>query len=763
MTRPVPRPRLRVEPLEDRAVPAYGLDPSFGDGGRFIGTDLPGVGIGHQVVPLPDGDLLVPVTGNVMSFPNSAFGVIRLNPDGTPDAAFGANGFAAIPSLPGWTYFDEAELVVQADGRIVVGTVAIDESMGYQSRFFVAARLNPDGTLDATYGAGGLARASSGGSFSWFEGMAAGPGGSVVLAATAETVWAVARLTVDGVPDPTFGSNGEAFVHAGGHLISGSVDVADVAVDAAGRVVLGGTVPAGSDVPIGGGNDGVVVRLNADGTLDTTFDGDGILPLGLGQRDPAVYPGVPYASVHAVEVMPDGRIVALALSNHAYSPDGYSGALTIARLNVDGSYDTTFDGDGRRDLFGFVVGDILPHFGLALDAAGRVFVSGTTYTEWMNWDFGVAALRPDGSTDTDFTGGWEHLAVPLNSATSNAESSVAIAALPDGRVALVGMVGSIGSSDLAMVMLVEGGTPIPQQPPQTPPWTPPPMTPQPPAPPLPPVAPLPSPPEPPAPVPGPLPTADLDGDGTDDTLAVEGSQFQIVSDSDGSVPVDGFAPYEASFMGGIAALLADLDGDGRAEVVTAPNDGGSARIQVFAFEAGRLVQRDNFFAFPDDGNYRGGASIAVGDVNGDGRLDLIVGAGNGGGPRVAVFDGWGLLSNAANPARLVADFFAFADPNFRSGVSVAAQDLDFDGRADVAAGAGAGGAPRVAAFGGAALVAGGEVTPLYDGFYGADLTSRNGVDLAAELADGRTLVLGATEAGDPMLYTAEEPLPLPAE
>jgi uncharacterized delta-60 repeat protein len=750
MTRPVLRPRLHVESLEDRAVPAYGLDPSFGDGGRLVGTDLPGVGIGHLVVPLPDGDLLVPVTGNGMSSPDSAFGVIRLNPDGTLDAAFGASGFAAIPSLPGWTYFDEAELVVQADGRIVVGTVVIDESMGYQSRYFVAARLNPDGTLDTTYGTGGLARASSGGSFSWFEGMAAGPGGSVVLAATAETVWAVARITVDGVPDPTFGSVGQAVVHAGGHLISGSIDVADVAVDAAGRVVLGGTVPARSDVPIGGGNDGAVVRLNADGTLDTTFDGDGIRPLGLGQRDPEVYPGVPYASVHAVEVMPDGRIVALALSNHAYSPDGYSGALTIARLNVDGSSDTTFDGDGRRDLFGFVVGDILPHFGLALDAAGRVFVSGTTYIEWLNWDFGVVALRPDGSTDADVTGGWDHLAVSLDAASSPKESSVAIAVLPDGRVALVGMVGGVISSDLAMVMLVEGGTPIPQRPPQTPPWTPPPMTPQPPAPPPPGLTEL----------PGPPPVADLDGDGADDTLAVEGSRLQIVSESDGSVPVDGFAPYEASFTGGIAALLADLDGDGRAEVVTAPNDGGSARIQVFAFVAGRLVQRDNFFAFPDDGNYRGGASIAVGDVNGDGRLDLIVGAGSGGGPRVAVFDGWGLLGNVVNPARLVADFFAFDDPNFRGGVSVAAQDLDSDGRADVAAGAGAGGAPRVAAFGGAALVAGGEVTPLYDGFYGTDVSSREGVDLAAELEGGRVLVLRTGAAGEPALDAIDAPIPV---
>jgi len=109
-----------------------------------------------------------------------------------------------------------------------------------------------------------------------------------------------------------------------------------------------------------------------------------------------------------------------------------------------------------------------------------------------------------------------------------------------------------------------------------------------------------------------------------------------------------------------------------------------------------------FLGIPDPA-FRGGTRAAVGDVTGDGVPDLVVAAGVGGGPRVTVWDGAGI---AAGTPRTVADFFAFED-TVRTGATVAVGDVDGDGVADLLFGAGPGGGPRVREYSGAALFAGG--------------------------------------------------------
>jgi hypothetical protein len=146
-----------------------------------------------------------------------------------------------------------------------------------------------------------------------------------------------------------------------------------------------------------------------------------------------------------------------------------------------------------------------------------------------------------------------------------------------------------------------------------------------------------------------------------------------------------------------------------------------------------LTERNSFYAY--DPSFRGGVNVAAGDVTGDGVPDLIAGAGVGGSPHVAVFDG--------ATGRLVRSFFAF-DDSFRDGVNVAAGDTDGDGRAEVIAGAGVGGAPQVGVFDGLT----GAVRFVFDAF---DPTSRGGVTVAAGDADGDGLaeVIAGTGPGLP--------------
>jgi hypothetical protein len=166
----------------------------------------------------------------------------------------------------------------------------------------------------------------------------------------------------------------------------------------------------------------------------------------------------------------------------------------------------------------------------------------------------------------------------------------------------------------------------------------------------------------------------LNGDGAPDLVYATGPGGDEVRLIDGKTGADllsdgTFTPYEASFTGGLYVAAGDFDRDGVAEIVVSPDVGGSARVQIFSLENRALVQKDNFFAI-DDPAFRGGCRVAVGfitgDFNGDGVPDLAVGAGTGGGPRVALFDGTGLLHHHEAPRKLVGDFFAFPDsPDFR--------------------------------------------------------------------------------------------------
>jgi hypothetical protein len=146
--------------------------------------------------------------------------------------------------------------------------------------------------------------------------------------------------------------------------------------------------------------------------------------------------------------------------------------------------------------------------------------------------------------------------------------------------------------------------------------------------------------------------------------------------------------YDVGFTGGVYVAVADVNHDGFADIITGAGAGGGPNVKVFSGKDGSLLT--SFFAYTT--SFTGGVRVAGGDVNGDGFADIITGAGPGGGPHVKVFNG-------ANPNKLLASYFAYA-PSFTGGVFVAAGDTNGDGRADIVTGAGAGGGPHVQVFDG---------------------------------------------------------------
>ncbi len=226
-------------------------------------------------------------------------------------------------------------------------------------------------------------------------------------------------------------------------------------------------------------------------------------------------------------------------------------------------------------------------------------------------------------------------------------------------------------------------------------------------------------------------SADVTGDMVPDLIVGAGpggGPDVRVFDGATGLQVRQFFAFEGTFTGGVYVASGDVNADGFADIAISADLGGGPRVRVLSGKDGTVLAD---FLGIDDPNFRGGTRIAIGDVSGDTVPDLIVAAGFGGGPRVAIFDGTTLRPNLT-PMRVKNDFFAF-ESTLRNGTFVAVGDVDGDGRGDVIVGAGPGGAPRVVAFGGVQ-------DSLIASFFAGDLNNRGGVPVAARNVDADTKV-----------------------
>lgn len=192
----------------------------------------------------------------------------------------------------------------------------------------------------------------------------------------------------------------------------------------------------------------------------------------------------------------------------------------------------------------------------------------------------------------------------------------------------------------------------------------------------------------------------------------------------------------ATFTGGVAVASGDINGDGFSDMITGAGPGGSPLVKVWSGRNGQLIRSFNAF----DPGFRGGVSVATGDVNGDGRADIIVGTGPGVATRVKAFDG---LTGA-----VLRDFSPFSR-FFKGGVRVAAADFTGDKRADIVVAAGPGGGPVVQIYNSASA----ENTLIFSQ-NGLDAGFTGGVYIAAGdiTGDGRPdLIVGSGEGGPPIV------------
>ena len=405
------------------------LDPTF-DGDGIVVTDHDEFEQVHAIVIQPDGKIVAAglsgILHDTVQEPTRMM-VARYNVDGSLDSTFGSGG---IVTTEVGTYARAWAVALQADGKIVVG----GRGGTFLQANFALVRYNANGSLDNTFGGGGIVTKSFGG-FSQITGVAVQADGKIVVSGDAPgagsfSMFTVARYNTSGSLDPAFDGDGVSQPVPIGFQISPTVTARGLALQLDQKILVAGVCVFGSTLK------SCTSRYNnSDGSLDNTFDGDGLVATDFDSSVGSVAEGV--------KVQPDGKIV---VAGQAFTTNGVIPAL--ARYNADGSLDAGFDGDGRVTTPNSLQLEVEA---LALQSDGKIVVVGRGFTSSPFFS-AITAVRydPNGSLDSTFgSGGF----VTTFVGTSQA---FAVAIQTDGRIVVGGygnLVADPGSvvSDFALV------------------------------------------------------------------------------------------------------------------------------------------------------------------------------------------------------------------------------------------------------------------------------------------------------------------------
>ncbi|HKP53934.1 MAG TPA: S-layer homology domain-containing protein [Chloroflexia bacterium] len=390
------------------------LDPTF-DGDGKVTTDFGGTEQALDLAVQADGKIVV--VGEALVNNAYDFAVARYNSDGSSDTGFDGDG--KLTTDFGSTIEQANAVAIQPDGKILVGGYT---GNGNSSNTYALARYNSDGSLDTSFDGDGKLTTSFGLGDARLEDLAIQADGKIVAAGSAGTgsaaSFAAARYNLNGSLDTSFSGDGMVTT---GFPQGGSADA--VAIQADGKIVAAGLVAWPFDF--------AVLRYNSDGSLDSSFDGDGKVTTDFGGTDLA----------HAVALQADGMIVAAGTR-------GYND-FALARYNSDGSLDAGFDGDGR------VLTSIGEAYEIAIQGDGKIVAAGKGFSTNF-YDFTLARYNLDGSPDTSFGGdGIMYTDFGMNSL------SYAIGLQGDGKLLVAGTAGANPALDFAVARYESSGGGLP--------------------------------------------------------------------------------------------------------------------------------------------------------------------------------------------------------------------------------------------------------------------------------------------------------------
>ncbi|NUM46498.1 MAG: tandem-95 repeat protein [Anaerolineales bacterium] len=344
------------------------LDPTFGVNSSGIRvTDIGGLardnafGIALQT----DGKMVV------VGSTDNDFALVRYTSAGNPDATFSGDGIVTTSIGP---LADVAYAVaLQTDGKIVVAGSSDNGTFD----IFALARYTTSGTLDATFGTGGVVTTTIAGARASASALVIQPDGKIVVTGDANGVFTVVRYTSTGALDATFDTDGIATT------TFGNTDQATaLTLQPDGKIVVVGMSDMGTD------DDFSVARFNPDGSLDFDFNGTGKTTVGFtaGDNDFGT----------AVALQPDGKIVLGGYSDAVGTRNNFA----LARLNEDGTLDTGFGTNGKTITDFNGLDDQAQ--GLVIQPSGHIVLGGFADNLDTFNDYAIARYTAAGAIDTTF-------------------------------------------------------------------------------------------------------------------------------------------------------------------------------------------------------------------------------------------------------------------------------------------------------------------------------------------------------------------------
>ena len=347
--------------------PAAG-DSSFGAAGVRI-TGFAGPAQASRLLQQADGRLLL--VGSASNGSNYDFALARWNTDGTPDTSFGTQGTTTTDvSADDFAY----AAALQSDGSILAA--GSHPYNGTPPQKLTVLRYNTDGSRDLSFAFNN----------NLTQGLAFGLGVMSDDGFVTNCYMGSMSPYLYGFRTTSSGTQHDQLTNAGYYLplnslLGATASLGDTVVQPDGKVLV---VHQGWD---GSNYRFTVLRVNVDGSQDTTFGGSGTVmtPIGTvaGDEAPA-----------CATMQPDGKILVAGQSFNGTNLDA-----AVVRYNTDGSLDTSFNGTGKAV---FAVGGGDDYFrGITLQADGKILLAGATYGGAYDQAL-LIRLNTDGSPDTSF-------------------------------------------------------------------------------------------------------------------------------------------------------------------------------------------------------------------------------------------------------------------------------------------------------------------------------------------------------------------------
>lgn len=388
------------------------LDSGFGTNGTINENYHGFTSRQHTVAVQPDGKIIVAGTSTLISNFTNDFTLVRYNVDGTADTSFGTNGI--LYADVGGKNDIVPTVLLQADGKIIL----VGHSKNSADRSIISIfRFNSDGTTDTSFGTNGvtLSAITTSGTRgdTPFDAILQPDGKIVVAGAWNGAPFCIARWNNNGSIDSNFGTDGNLCAITSP---AGTGQMTSLALQTDGKIVASAKFTTSFTAPF----DFMIFRFNQNGTLDTSFDGDG-------------YARTDFDSVFddamSIHVLPDGKILATGRAGINGSSQYNFG---LARYNSNGSLDSSFGTNGKAVAFADNTAGSEDYSSVLLEN-GKIIIARykRQASPGISTDGQIARFNADGSIDSSFGNGGQIT-------NSSLKEIWDIARQPDGKIIAVG-------------------------------------------------------------------------------------------------------------------------------------------------------------------------------------------------------------------------------------------------------------------------------------------------------------------------------------